>query len=54
MIREFLFKVLIWMYNQISIQEKIDKMSNKFYINNEVAKKNFKKQKLEIFIRHLK
>ena len=48
MIREFLIKVLIWMYNQILIQGKLDKMSNKFYINNELAKNNFKKQKLEI------
>ena len=53
MIREFLFKVLIWMYNQIFIQRKLDKMSNIFYINNEVAKK-FLKEEIRNFYKAFK
>ncbi len=42
MIREFLFKVLIWMYNRYLFLGKQNKMTSKFYINNKVAKKILK------------
>ena len=37
MIREFLFKVLIKMYNKKFFEIKLNKNSNKFYTNDDVA-----------------